>query len=148
MLTWKEIISFTAKGNPTPEKRVEKSEDEWKTILTPEQYRVTRQKGTESPNTGALRSIYDEGHYSCICCNTPLFDSTLKFDSSSGWPSFTQPIQVNSIKYHKDVSFGMVRVEVMCNSCDAHLGHIFPDGPAPSGLRYCVNSEAMVLNKK
>jgi peptide-methionine (R)-S-oxide reductase len=148
MLTWKEIISFTAKGNPTPEKRVEKSEEEWKTILTPEQYRVTRQKGTESPHTGALCSIYDEGQYNCICCNTPLFDSTIKFDSSSGWPSFTQPIQVNSIKYHKDVSFGMVRVEVMCNSCDAHLGHIFPDGPAPSGLRYCVNSEAMVLNKK
>jgi peptide-methionine (R)-S-oxide reductase len=148
MLTWKEIISFTAKGNPTPEKRVEKSEDEWKTILTPEQYRVTRQKGTESPHTGALCSIYDEGQYNCICCNTPLFDSTIKFDSSSGWPSFTQPIQVNSIKYHKDVSFGMVRVEVMCNSCDAHLGHIFPDGPAPSGLRYCVNSESMVLNKK
>lgn len=148
MLTWKEIISFTAKGNPTPEKRVEKSEEEWKTILTPEQYRVTRQKGTESPHTGALCSIYDDGQYNCICCNTPLFDSTIKFDSSSGWPSFTQPIQVNSIKYHKDVSFGMVRVEVMCNSCDAHLGHIFPDGPAPSGLRYCVNSEAMVLNKK
>jgi peptide-methionine (R)-S-oxide reductase len=148
MLTWKEIISFTAKGNPTPEKRVEKSEDEWKTILTPEQYRVTRQKGTEIPHTGALCSIYDEGQYNCICCNTPLFDSTIKFNSSSGWPSFTQPIQVNSIKYHKDVSFGMVRVEVMCNSCDAHLGHIFPDGPAPSGLRYCVNSEAMVLNKK
>jgi peptide-methionine (R)-S-oxide reductase len=148
MLTWKEIISFTAKGNPTPEKRIEKSEDEWKTILTPEQYRVTRQKGTESPHTGALCSIYDEGQYNCICCNTPLFDSTIKFDSSSGWPSFTQPIQVNSIKYHKDVSFGMVRVEVMCNSCDAHLGHIFPDGPAPSGLRYCVNSEAMALNKK
>jgi peptide-methionine (R)-S-oxide reductase len=148
MLTWKEIISFTAKGNPTPEKRVEKSEDEWKTILTPEQYRVTRQKGTESPHTGALCSIYDEGQYNCICCNTPLFDSTIKFDSSSGWPSFTQPIQINSIKYHKDVSFGMVRVEVMCNSCDAHLGHIFPDGPAPSGLRYCVNSESMVLNKK
>ena len=148
MLTWKEIISFTAKGNPTPEKRVEKSEDEWKTILTPEQYRVTRQKGTESPHTGALCSIYDEGQYNCICCNTPLFDSTIKFDSSSGWPSFTQPIQVNSIKYHKDVSFGMVRVELMCNSCDAHLGHIYPDGPPPSGLRYCVNSEAMVLNKK
>jgi peptide-methionine (R)-S-oxide reductase len=147
MLTWKEIISFTAKGNPTPEKRVEKSEDEWKTILTPEQYRVTRQKGTESPHTGALCSIYDEGQYNCICCNAPLFDSTIKFNSSSGWPSFTQPIQVNSIKYHKDVSFGMVRVEVLCNSCDAHLGHIFPDGPAPSGLRYCVNSESMILNK-
>jgi peptide-methionine (R)-S-oxide reductase len=148
MLTWKEIISFTEKGNPTPEKRVDKTEDEWKTILTREQYRVTRQKGTESPHTGALCSIYDEGQYNCICCNAPLFDSTIKFDSSSGWPSFTQPIQKNAIKYHKDVSFGMVRVEVMCNNCDAHLGHIFPDGPAPSGLRYCVNSESMMLNKK
>jgi len=148
MLTWKEIISFTAKGNPTPKKRVEKTEDEWKTILTSEQYRVTRQKGTESPHTGALCSIYDEGQYNCICCNAALFDSTIKFDSSSGWPSFTQPIEENAIKYHKDVSFGMVRVEAMCNSCDAHLGHIFPDGPAPSGLRYCINSESMILNKK
>lgn len=148
MLTWKEIISFTANKNPTPNKRVEKSEAEWKTILSPEQYRVTRQKGTESPHTGALCSIYEEGQYNCICCSAPLFNSTIKFDSSSGWPSFTQPIQENAIKYHKDVSFGMIRVEVMCNSCDAHLGHIFPDGPAPSGLRYCVNSEAMKLEKE
>ena len=148
MLTWKEIISFTANKNPTPDRRVEKPEAEWKTILSPEQYRVTRQKGTESPHTGALCAIYDEGKYNCICCNAPLFDSTIKFDSSSGWPSFTQPIQENAIKYHKDVSLGMVRVEVMCNSCDAHLGHIFPDGPAPSGLRYCVNSAAMKLEKE
>ena len=147
MLTWKEIISFTAKGNPTPDHRVEKSEDEWKEILTEEQFRVTRLKGTERPHTGELCSIYDEGQYNCICCNTPLFDSTIKYDSSSGWPSFTQPITENAIKYHKDVSLGMVRVEVMCNSCDAHLGHIFPDGPAPSGLRYCVNSESMKLEK-
>ena len=148
MLTWKEIISFTANKNPTPDRRVEKPEAEWKTILSPEQYRVTRQKGTESPHTGDLCAIYDEGQYNCICCNAPLFDSTIKFDSSSGWPSFTQPIQENAIKYHKDVSLGMVRVEVMCNSCDAHLGHIFPDGPAPSGLRYCVNSAAMKLEKE
>jgi peptide-methionine (R)-S-oxide reductase len=147
MLTWKEIISFTAKGNPTPEKRVEKSEAEWKTLLTPEQYRVTRLKGTERPHTGALCSIYDAGQYNCICCDTPLFDATIKYESNSGWPSFTQPIKENAIKYHKDVTLGMVRVEVLCNSCDAHLGHIFPDGPEPSGLRYCVNSEAMILNK-
>ena len=133
MLTWKEVLSFTSKGNPTPDKRIEKSELEWKTQLTPEQYRITRQKGTERPYSGALCSIYDEGLYSCICCNTPLFDSRIKFESSSGWPSFTQPIKENAIKYHKDVSFGMIRVEVLCNTCDAHLGHVFPDGPLPSG---------------
>lgn len=148
MLTWKDIIHFSSKGNPTPEKRVEKSDNEWREILTPEQYRITRKKGTEMPHTGALCSIYDEGKYNCICCNTPLFDSTIKFDSSSGWPSFTQPIKENAIKYIKDISFGMVRVEVLCNSCDAHLGHVFPDGPAPSGLRYCINSESMQLEKK
>jgi peptide-methionine (R)-S-oxide reductase len=148
MLTWKEVLSFTSKGNPTPDKRIKKSELEWKTQLTPEQYRITRQKGTERPHSGALCSIYDEGLYNCICCNTPLFDSTIKFESSSGWPSFTQPIKENAIKYHKDVSFGMIRVEVLCNTCDAHLGHVFPDGPLPSGLRYCINSEAMQLKKE
>jgi peptide-methionine (R)-S-oxide reductase len=147
MLTWKEVIKFTTKGNPTPYKRVEKTESEWKEILTIEQFRITRKKGTERPHTGELCSIYDEGQYNCICCNTPLFDSTIKFDSSSGWPSFTQPIKENAIKYHKDISLGMIRVEVMCNTCDGHLGHIFPDGPEPSGLRYCINSESMQLEK-
>lgn len=148
MLTWKEIISFTVNGNPTPDTRVEKSEAEWKELLTEKQFTITRKKGTERPNSGALCSIYDEGKYNCICCNTPLFDSKIKYDSSSGWPSFTQPIIENAIKYHKDISFGMIRVEVMCNTCDGHLGHVFPDGPAPSGLRYCINSESMVLDRK
>ena len=148
MLTWKEVMSFTTKGNPTPDKRVEKTEKEWEHLLTPEQFRITRKKGTERPYTGDLCSIYDKGQYNCICCNAPLFDSTIKFDSSSGWPSFTQPIKENAIKYYKDISFGMIRVEVLCNTCDAHLGHIFPDGPAPSGLRYCINSESMILDKK
>ncbi|TXD52690.1 MULTISPECIES: peptide-methionine (R)-S-oxide reductase MsrB [unclassified Polaribacter] len=148
MLTWKEVISFATKGNPTPDKRVEKTAKEWEIILKPEQFKIARQKGTERPHTGALCSIYDKGQYNCVCCHTPLFDSTIKFESSSGWPSFTQPIKENAIKYDRDVTFGMVRVEVMCNTCDAHLGHIFPDGPAPSGLRYCVNSESMVLDKK
>ena len=148
MLKWKEVINFTTKGNPTPDNRFEKSGAEWKAQLTQEQYRVTRQKGTEKPNSGALCSIFEEGKYHCVCCNTPLFDATIKFDSSSGWPSFTQPIKENAIKYHKDISFGMIRVEVMCNTCDGHLGHIFPDGPEPSGLRYCVNSEALILEKK
>ena len=148
MLTWKEVIKFTDKGNLTPDKRVEKTAKEWRALLTEEQFRITQQKGTERPHTGSLCSIYDKGQYNCACCNTPLFDSTIKFESSSGWPSFTQPIKENAIKYHKDVTFGMVRVEVMCNTCDGHLGHIFPDGPAPSGLRYCINSEAMILDKK
>jgi peptide-methionine (R)-S-oxide reductase len=148
MLTWKEVIGFTVQGNPKPDRSVEKTEDEWRAQLTAEQYRVTRDKGTEAAHSGALCSIYDEGQYNCICCDTPLFDSTIKFDSGSGWPSFTQPIQENAIKYDKDVSFGMVRVEVMCNTCDAHLGHIFPDGPEPSGLRYCINSESMQIKTK
>ena len=95
--------------------------------------------------SGALCSIYDKGQYNCICCDTPLFDSTIKFSSGSGWPSFTQPIKENAIKYIRDISHGMVRVEVTCNTCDAHLGHVFPDGPEPSGLRYCINSESMQL---
>ena len=147
MITWKEVIHFSTKGNPTPDRKIEKTTAEWKAQLTAEQFRITRLKGTERPNSGELCSIFDEGKYSCICCNNPLFDATIKFDSSSGWPSFTQPIKENAIKYHKDISSGMVRVEVMCNNCDAHLGHVFPDGPAPSGLRYCINSESMKLKK-
>ncbi len=147
MLTWKNIINFTVVGNPTPDKRVEKSEVEWKKILSQEEFRVTRKKGTEAPDTGALCSIYDAGEYICACCETPLFDSTIKFNSGTGWPSFTQPITENAVKYIKDISFGMIRVETLCNTCDAHLGHIFPDGPEPSGLRYCINSVAMKIKK-
>ncbi|CAA0160811.1 peptide methionine sulfoxide reductase family protein [Tenacibaculum maritimum] len=145
ILTWKDVINFTVKGNPTPNKRIEKTVLEWKEILTPEQFRITRQKGTEAPHTGALCSTYEAGKYNCVCCGTPLFDATIKFNSGTGWPSFTQPIKENAIKYEKDNSFGMVRIEVMCNTCDAHLGHVFPDGPTPSGLRYCINSGSMVL---
>jgi len=147
MLTWKDIIHFASTGNPTPDKIIKKTDTEWKEILTPEQFRITRQKGTERPFFGELCSIYEAGKYHCICCNSPLFDSTIKFNSSSGWPSFTQPIAENAIKYIKDVSFGMVRVEVLCNVCDAHLGHVFPAGPAPTGLRYCINSVSMQLEK-
>lgn len=148
MLIWENIIDYTVNGNPLPEKRVEKSETQWKLLLTPEQYRITRKKGTERPHSGVLCSIYDDGKYHCVCCNTPLFDSTIKFNSGTGWPSFTQPIKDNVIKYKKDNTFGMVRVEVLCNTCDAHLGHVFPDGPKPSGLRYCINSESMQIEKE
>ena len=147
MLNWNDIIKYTVRGNPEPVKRVEKTEEQWQTVLTPEQFRITRQKGTEPAGSGELCSTHDIGKYSCICCNSELFDSSIKFTSGTGWPSFTQPITINAIKYHKDQSFGMIRVEVMCNTCDAHLGHVFPDGPEPSGLRYCVNSASITLTK-
>ncbi len=147
MITWKDIIHFCVNGNPKPEKRVEKSEAEWRALLTQEQFKITRKKGTEMAYTGALCSMYDAGKYICVCCETSLFDSTIKFESGTGWPSFTQPINESAIKYEKDATFGMMRVEVMCNSCDAHLGHVFPDGPKPSGLRYCINSASMKIEK-
>lgn len=146
ILTWKDVINFAVNGNPVPDSRVEKTPEEWQAILTPEQFRITRQKGTERPNSGTLCSVYEAGKYKCVCCGTPLFDSSIKFSSGTGWPSFTQPIKENAIKYKKDTTFGMVRVEVMCNRCDAHLGHVFPDGPEPSGLRYCINSASMILD--
>jgi peptide-methionine (R)-S-oxide reductase len=148
MLNWNDIIHFTVKGNPKPDRRVEKTDEEWRELLTEEQYRITRLKGTERPGSGAYCTSYEPGIYSCICCNTPLFDSSIKFTSGTGWPSFTQPIKENAIKYEKDASHGMIRVEIMCNTCDSHLGHVFPDGPAPSGLRYCVNSLSIKLNEK
>ncbi|MGB5237573.1 MAG: peptide-methionine (R)-S-oxide reductase MsrB [Flavobacteriaceae bacterium] len=148
MLSWKEVINYSVKGNPKPDRRVEKTEAEWREQLSPEQFRITRKKGTESPHSGELCTSYDAGKYACVCCDTLLFDSTIKFDSGTGWPSFTQPIRENAIKYERDISYGMVRVEVMCNTCDAHLGHVFPDGPEPSGLRYCINSASMYIEKE
>jgi len=146
MIKWNDIISFSMNGNPTPDKRIEKTPEEWKTLLSDEQFRITRLKGTEAPGSGEFCSSHEAGIYECICCGTLLFDSTIKYDSRSGWPSFTQPIKENAIQYIRDASMGMVRVEVQCNSCDAHLGHVFPDGPEPSGLRYCINSLAIDLN--
>jgi peptide-methionine (R)-S-oxide reductase len=147
MINWNDIIKFTVHGNPTPDHRVEKMEAEWKSLLTAEQFRILRQKGTEPAGSGDFCTSYETGKYSCVCCDTELFDSSIKFTSGSGWPSFTQPITENAIKYEADKTYGMVRVEVMCNTCDGHLGHVFPDGPEPSGLRYCVNSESIQLVK-
>ena len=143
MLNWTDIIRFANYGTPPPDQRIEKTPEEWKAILTPQQYSIARQKGTESPFSGELCEKHEPGLYGCACCGTLLFDSTVKFESGTGWPSFTQPYQANSIKYEKDTSHGMTRVEVLCNTCDAHLGHVFPDGPEPSGLRYCINSIAI-----
>lgn len=146
MLKWPDIISLAKNGNPEPDRRVEKSDQEWKKILTPEGFHVTRLKGTEAPGSSEMCYSFDPGIYECVCCGTELFDATEKFDSHSGWPSFTQPIKVNTVKYESDNSHGMIRIEALCNVCDAHLGHIFPDGPSPSGLRYCIN--AVSLRKK
>lgn len=147
MQTWKSVLDYAQNGNPIPKKRVEKSEMEWKQILTPEQFRITRLKGTERSHTGALCKIFEPGKYACICCETELFDSAVKYDSGTGWPSFSQPIREEAIKYESDSSLGMMRVEAMCNTCDAHLGHVFKYGPPPSGLRYCINSESLKLVK-
>lgn len=145
MIDWQEIHKKTINGNPEPPRRVERSEVEWKAKLTDEQFRVTRKKGTEQPHTGEYCESHEPGLYACVCCGTELFDSSEKFESSSGWPSFTEPVQDNVVRYEVDKSLGMNRVEVLCNVCDAHLGHVFPDGPQPTGLRYCINSASLQL---
>ena len=143
MINWNSIIQFTKNGNPELDKKIVKSEQEWKAQLTEEQYRITRLKGTERPHSSELCSLFEPGIYGCVCCDTLLFDGSEKFESGTGWPSFTQPIKENAVGYVKDISFGMIRIEAVCNTCDAHLGHVFPDGPEPSGLRYCMNAVSL-----
>ena len=145
MLKWPDVLKFATNGNPVPHRKVVKTDEEWKKLLTADEFDIIRKKGTERAFTGEYCEAHEPGLYACRACNTKLFDSGLKFESCTGWPSFTQPVTEDAISYHADNAYGMVRVEVCCNVCGGHLGHVFPDGPAPSGLRYCINSASIKL---
>lgn len=140
---WSEVLRRVDEGGPRPPRRVERSPAEWRDRLTPEQFRVTRQQGTERPFTSEMCSLFEPGRYACVCCGTVLFDAGEKFESGTGWPSFTQPMSPDVVAHLDDSSHGMRRVEVACNVCDAHLGHVFPDGPPPTRLRYCINAVSL-----
>jgi peptide-methionine (R)-S-oxide reductase len=141
---WADVIKYAKYSNPEPPRRLELPEEEWVRRLTPAQFQVLRQRGTEPPYRNAYCRSYEPGRYACAGCGTVLFDSVTKYHAISGWPSFTQPAARSVISYHFDNGHNMQRVEVRCNVCGGHLGHVFPDGPEPAGLRYCINSVSLV----
>jgi peptide-methionine (R)-S-oxide reductase len=147
MLHWKSVLDLARRGNLPAPRAVRKTDAEWRAQLSPQAYEVTRRHGTERPFSSELCALFEPARYHCVCCGTLLFDAETKFDSGTGWPSFTQPASPEVIAYRIDESYGMVRVETLCNVCEAHLGHVFPDGPPPSGLRYCINAVALEKEK-
>lgn len=140
--------SKTSAGSTTGTPKVQLSEAEWRRRLTPEQFHVLREKGTERAFTGALVNNHADGMYHCAACSAPLFKSDTKFDSGSGWPSFFEPLSPDAVELHEDTSHGMRRIEVTCATCGSHLGHVFPDGPNPTGERYCINSASLGFEKQ
>ena len=142
-MNWADAIRLSNGAENPPPRRVVKSEEDWRAELTADQYQVMRLKGTERPFSDEMCSLFKPGRYACAGCGTALFDSASKFESGTGWPSFGEPVAQGVVGYHLDNSHGMQRVEALCNVCDAHLGHVFPDGPAPSGLRFCINAASL-----
>jgi peptide-methionine (R)-S-oxide reductase len=141
--TWASVVRCAREGNPSPPHRVERSEAYWRSHLAPDRFHVLRQHGTERAFSSALCHRFEPGRYACAGCGTPLFDAQTQFESHSGWPSFTAPLREGVVAYREDGTHGLQRIEVLCAVCDGHLGHVFPDGPPPTGLRYCINALAL-----
>jgi peptide-methionine (R)-S-oxide reductase len=146
--TFSELTYYTAMSDTSNRDKVIKSDEEWKEVLTPSQYRILRNGGTEMPFMNEYNSVYDDGVYICAACGNPLFHSDTKYNSRSGWPSFWKPLREDAVAEREDHSLMMTRTEIICNRCDSHLGHVFDDGPEPTGLRYCMNSAALKLIRK